>query len=240
VALGGSVGRATATAEGGAMVLLKYLATIGRASARMTVAVQGFGNAGATIAKILYDAGFTIVAVSDSKGTLHSAQGLNPYEVERIKDDSGSVITAVDAASEVLSLDAVFGVPCDILIPAALDNAIGDVEAAAVTASIVLELANNPITPHADAALYARGVVVIPDVLANAGGVTVSYFEWVQNRQQYYWSEKEVFTKLEQIMLPAFLNVYQEAATRCISLRAAAYVVGVGKIAEAMRLRGIL
>ncbi len=238
LALGGSAGRATATAVGGVMVLEEVLREEGRTPGNTRIAIQGFGNAGATAAMLLFDAGYMIVAVSDSQGTLYNASGLNPHHVAAIKEETGSVVHAAEAGSEVLPLDAVFGVACDVLIPAALDNAIGDQEAAAVQASLVLELANNPIIPSADALLFARDVTVIPDVLANAGGVTVSYFEWVQNRQQYYWTEAEVFDRLKPIMTNAYHAVAQEARGRSSSLRQAAYVLGVGRIVEAMRLRG--
>lgn len=240
IALGGSEGRAAATGEGGAMVLRAYAAEAGLPEKGLRVAVQGFGNAGATIAKALHDAGHLIVAVSDSRGTLYDAHGLDPYQVESIKVDAGSVTAACEGAAVVLAQDAIFGVACDVLVPAALDNAIDEAEAKVVQASVILELANNPITPAADAALYERGVVVIPDVLANAGGVTVSYFEWVQNRQQYYWSETEVMEKLTDILVPAFEMVSRTARQHAVSLRAAAYLVGIERIVIAMRLRGQL
>ncbi len=240
VALGGSEGRSSATADGGAFVLAAYLKEAGRSAASTRVAVQGFGNAGATMAKILFDAGYTVVAVSDSQGTLYAAQGLNPHLIFEIKRESGKVTAAVDSTSEALPVDAIFGVPCDVLIPAALDNAITEREAAAVSASVVLELANNPITPEADRLLFERGVGVIPDVLANAGGVTVSYFEWVQNRQQYYWSGGEVSEKLSRVMNAAYQHVTAVAKTRECSLREAAYFLGVSRIVEAAHWRGRL
>lgn len=238
IALGGSLGRATATAEGGAIVLTEYLTRAGIAVASQRVAIQGFGNAGAVIAKILHDAGYLIVAVSDSQGTLYAEQGLDPYQVEAVKQESGSVIHAADAVHQVLPAEAIFTITADIVIPAALDNAITEAIAPSITASIILELANNPITPAAEQVLYDRGVTIIPDVLANAGGVTVSYFEWVQNRAQYYWSEREVGEKLAIIMKNAFTAVANLAEARHLSLREAAYVLGVERIIEAMHLRG--
>jgi glutamate dehydrogenase/leucine dehydrogenase len=238
IALGGSKGRATATAEGGAMVLSAYLERAGIAVASQKVAIQGFGNAGAVMAKLLHDAGYLIVAVSDSQGTLYATQGLDPYQVEAIKQESGSVIAAADGEHEALPAAAIFSVPADIVVPAALDNAITEAEAATITASIIVELANNPVTPAADQRLFDRGVTIIPDVLANAGGVTVSYFEWVQNRAQYYWSEGEVREKLHTIMTDSFRTVADMADRRHLSLREASYVVGVERIIEAMQLRG--
>ncbi len=238
IALGGSQGRATATAEGGAMVLAAYLERAGIAVDSQKVAIQGFGNAGAVMAKLLHDAGYLIVAVSDSQGTLYAPQGLDPYQVEAIKQESGSVIAAADSEHEALPAEAIFTLPADIIVPAALDNAITEVEAATISAGIIVELANNPVTPTADEILFSRGVTIIPDVLANAGGVTVSYFEWVQNRQQYYWSEEEVRDKLRAIMTDSFRAVADIAERRHVSLREAAYVLGVERIIEAMRLRG--
>ncbi len=238
IALGGSQGRATATAEGGAMVLAAYLERAGIAVDSQKVAIQGFGNAGAVMAKLLHDAGYLIVAVSDSQGTLYAPQGLDPYQVEAIKQESGSVIAAADSEHEALPAEAIFTLPADIIVPAALDNAITEVEAATIPAGIIVELANNPVTPTADEILFSRGVTIIPDVLANAGGVTVSYFEWVQNRQQYYWSEGEVRDKLRSIMTDSFRAVADIAERRHVSLREAAYVLGVERIIEAMRLRG--
>ncbi len=238
IALGGSQGRATATAEGGAMVLAAYLERAGIAVDSQKVAIQGFGNAGAVMAKLLHDAGYLIVAVSDSQGTLYAPQGLDPYQVEAIKQESGSVIAAADSEHEALPAETIFTLPADIIVPAALDNAITEVEAATISAGIIVELANNPVTPTADEILFSRGVTIIPDVLANAGGVTVSYFEWVQNRQQYYWSEGEVRDKLRSIMTDSFRAVADIAERRHVSLREAAYVLGVERIIEAMRLRG--
>ncbi len=238
IALGGSLGRATATAEGGAMVLSQYLARAGIAVASQRVAIQGFGNAGAVMAKLLHDAGYLIVAVSDSQGTLYAEGGLDPYQVEAVKQESGSVIAAADATQVALPADAIFTVPSDIIVPAALDNAITEATAATITATIIVELANNPVTPSADQILYSRGVTIIPDVLANAGGVTVSYFEWVQNRAQYYWTEREVAEKLERLMTSAFTDVANLAEAKHLSLREAAYYLGVERIVEAMRLRG--
>lgn len=250
IALGGSLGRDTATAEGGAHVLAAFVADKGLEPAKLRVAVQGFGNAGATIAKILHAAGYTIVALSDSKGTLYSARGLDPHRVEAAKE-RGSTVTSLycegsvcdDAAlatdgAEVLSADAILGIDCDVLIPAALDNQIRVDTVDAVRASIILELANNPTTPEADVALAARNVTVLPDVLANAGGVTVSYFEWVQNRQQFYWTREDVAERLKAQMLAAYRTTAERVHAEGVTYREAAYRIGMGRIHEAMQLRG--
>ncbi len=239
LALGGSKGRDIATAQGGVYVLQAYLKEQGLALKGLRVAVQGYGNAGATVAKLLLEQGALIVAVSDSKGTVTDTNGLNLEKIDAAKASGKSVVDAgvgtVDASSE-----AVLASATDVLIPAALDNAIRTDNVARVSASYILELANNPVTPEAELTLHARGVAIIPDVLANAGGVTVSYFEWVQNRMQYYWEESEVFEKLERIMERAYLDVSdkrKELGTSA-TYRMGAYALGVGRIAEAMKKRG--
>lgn len=238
LALGGSLGRDTATAQGGVHVLNAYVAEHGLVPQELTVAIQGFGNAGAVAAKLLHTAGYRIVALSDSRGTLHNPQGLDPNQVEEAKNTSGSVISFSSAGSEVLPPEAILGIPCDVLIPAALDNQIRSDTVDAVQASMVLELANNPTTPEADAVLAARDVAVLPDVLANAGGVTVSYFEWVQNRTQYYWTLTEVEERLERHMLDAYRALALRAHTDGVSYREAAYRIGMERIREAAKLRG--
>jgi glutamate dehydrogenase/leucine dehydrogenase len=238
LALGGSVGRDTATARGAVHVLDAYVRDQSIAPSDLTVAIQGFGNAGAVIAKFLHDEKYKIVAVSDSKGTLYSTDGLNPEAVDAAKKSGGSVTSYAESGAQALDLDAVLGVECDILIPAALDNQIRADNVKNVKAKIILELANNPTTPEADAALFARGVTVIPDVLANAGGVTVSYFEWVQNRQQYYWTKEEVNERLKRKMISAYAAITARTQSEKISHRHAAYLLGMERIHRAMRLRG--
>lgn len=250
LALGGSRGRDHATAQGGAHVLAAYVAEQNLDPAQLRVAVQGFGNAGATVAKILHTMGYRIVALSDSKGTLYNPQGLDPHRVEEAKEQ-GSAVTSLycdgsvcdDArlahdGAEVLDPEAVLHVACDILVPAALDNQVRTDTVDKVRASIVVELANNPVTPEADAILAARGVTVLPDVLANAGGVTVSYFEWVQNRQQYYWSEEEVAHRLRERMVQAYTDLTLRKQAGKSTYREAAYQLGIERIHAAMQLRG--
>lgn len=248
--LGGSKGRDEATAQGGVYVLEAYVADIGANPAELSVAVQGFGNAGMVAAKLLHTAGYRIVALSDSKGTLYSSEGLDPYRVEQAKH-AGSAVTSLYCegtvcdevrlradSAEVLPPEAILSVPCDILIPAALDNQIRADNASSVRSRIILELANNPTTPEADMLLGQHDVIIIPDVLANAGGVTVSYFEWVQGRQQYYWPLDKVQRHLREIMVDAYRAVVQRAQADTITYRQAAYRLGVERIHEAMRLRG--
>jgi glutamate dehydrogenase/leucine dehydrogenase len=249
IPLGGSEGRDTATALGGVYTLEKYLSATDTNPDLQRVAVQGFGNAGATVAKLLHARGYTIVAVSDSTGALYAPKGLDPYHIERAKHEHDSVCSLYctegvcdDAALahdgvEMLERDEVLTVPCDILIPAALDNQIRIDNVKEVKAKIILELANNPTTRDADTIFNDRGVTIIPDVLANAGGVIVSYLEWVQNRTQYYWSREEVEHKLQLIITASTDAVIFHAKEDHISLREAAYQIGVKRIYEAMKLR---
>ncbi len=250
IILGGSAGRDIATAQGGVYILEEFLKTNGKVPKDISIAIQGFGNAGATMAELLYDLGYTIVAVSDSKGTLYAPKGLNPHTVLAAKHAGDSVVSLYckgsvcdDAALlrdevSVLAPDAVLSLAVDVLIPAALDNQIHKDNVGAVHATCILELANNPVTPEADALLKDRGVVVIPDVLANAGGVTVSYLEWVQNRQGYYFTKDDVLERMKNIMVTAYHAVEGEVAKSSTSFREAAYRIGVARIHEAMRVRG--
>lgn len=248
--LGGSRGRDIATANGGVMVLEALLHARAVPVEGTTVAIQGFGNAGATIAKLLHDRGFTIVAVGDSTGTLYSPRGIDPYAVEEAKERgssvtslycTGSVCDAPRLSEDQVSIhdpEHVLFVDVDILIPAALDNVIRSDNVESIKAQFILELANNPITPEADRVLSERGTIIVPDVLANAGGVTVSYFEWVQNRQQFAWTDAEITERLRAIMVNAFHEVYEESLRATITLREAAYKLGISRIVSTRRLRG--
>lgn len=239
LALGGSKGRGEATAQGGVFILEEYVKEIGRVPSEMRVAVQGFGNAGATVAFLLYALGYKIVALSDSAGTIVSEKGLDPHVVELAKKEKGSVInTTADNNARMLGAEDILSIDCDILIPAALDNQIRKDNVLTICADIILELANNPTTPEADDILFKKGTTVIPDVLANAGGVTVSYFEWVQNRMQYYWTEEEVQTKLKEKITVAYKGVLLLSKNEAISQREAAYRLALARIHDAMKLRG--
>lgn len=250
LSLGGSEGRSDATAQGGVFVLLEYLRTIGKSPAGMRVAIQGFGNAGAAAAFLLHALGAVIVALSDSKGTVYAERGMDPHRVFEAKHRGDSVTSlyckgtvcdmealTADGAS-VHGPDHVLSVPCDILVPAALDNQIRSDNAQSVQADIVLELANNPTTPEADDFLSTRGTVILPDILANAGGVTASYFEWVQNRAHWYWTHDEVHERLRAIMTRSFSEVFSRSRDRGITLREAAYELGLARIHQAMLDRG--
>ncbi len=246
LSLGGSVGRDTATAQGSVYVLEDYLKTQNKNISGLKVAIQGFGNAGAIVAKLLHAKGALIVAVSDSSATLSNLSGLDPAEILDAKTagkslfDYGTEKTGIDSNLQVASdSHAVLYTEVDVLIPAALDNVITVNNVAEIQAIAIFELANNPTSIEAEKILTERGVDVIPDVLVNAGGVVVSYFEWVQNRQQWYWDEVTVKERLEKIMFNAFQEIYKQKDSR-FSYRTVAYKIGVGRILEAMRLRGQL
>ncbi len=249
--LGGSKGRGSATAQGGVYVLLDYLKKIGKKAEDMTVAVQGFGNAGFYAADILHKEGFKIVAVSDSSGGLYYKKGMIPENIAFGKKECGSIKKALEAKNNgeictektccsptFITNAELLEIECDILVPAALDRVLTEENAENVKASIILELANGPTTPEADAILEKNNIVVIPDVLANAGGVTVSYFEWVQNIQNFYWEEDDIQVKLKNIMLKASNDILDFAKEKKISLRKASFVLAVKRIVTAMKLRG--
>lgn len=248
--LGGSLGRDAATGQGGAIVLGELVKTLGLDPRKLKVAIQGFGNVGYHTARLLHADGFTIVAVSDSQGGLYSKNGLDPELIYKAKQEKKSV-TAMYCEGKVCDIeklahdkvtvidnDEILTCETDILIPAALDGVITEKNASEIKAKIILEMANGPTTPEADKILAQRKVIVVPDVLSNAGGVTVSYFEWVQNRLSYYWTEPDVLAKLKDIMIPAFSRVWMRAIKENLSMRQAAFVEGLGAIARASALRG--
>jgi len=241
ISLGGSQGRGTATAQGGVYVLEELLRISGGRADGLRIAVQGFGNAGYHVARILYEAGHIIVAISDSKGGIYSTQGFNPKQISDGKKEYGSVGDAVKALgldAQIISNDELLTSDCDVLIPSALDRAIHKDNAGDAKARIIVELANGPTTPEADEILFKKNIIVVPDVLANAGGVTVSYFEWVQNGMNFYWTEKEVLEKLKPIMHGSFNDIWNLANEHGTSLRDAAFIIGVKRIREAMQARG--
>ncbi|MBB6283244.1 MULTISPECIES: Glu/Leu/Phe/Val family dehydrogenase [Geobacillus] len=233
--LGGSHGRETATAKGVTICIREAAKKRGLSLEGARVVVQGFGNAGSYLAKFMHDAGAKVVGISDVYGALYDPNGLDiDYLLER-RDSFGTVTKLFKntiSNKELLELD------CDILVPAAIENQITAENAPRIKAGIVVEAANGPTTLEATEILTQRGILLVPDVLASAGGVTVSYFEWVQNNQGYYWTEEEVEQRLEKVMVKAFNNVYDMAQTRRVDMRLAAYMVGVRKMAEACRFRG--
>ncbi|GLI83597.1 Glu/Leu/Phe/Val dehydrogenase [Rossellomorea marisflavi] len=235
IVLGGSQGREKATAQGVTICIDEAAKKRGIDIKGARVVIQGFGNAGSFLAKFMHDAGAKVIAISDAHGALHDPDGLDiDYLLDR-RDSFGTVTTLFEntlSNKELLELD------CDILVPAAISNQITEQNAHDIKASIVVEAANGPTTLEATRILSERGILLVPDVLASAGGVTVSYFEWVQNNQGYYWTEEEVNEKLQIKLVEAFNNVYETSQNRRVNMRLAAYMVGARKMAEASRFRG--
>jgi glutamate dehydrogenase (NAD(P)+) len=235
--IGGSLGRVEATARGAAFSIREALRKEGHAVAGRRVAIQGFGNVGRNLALILADQGASIIAVSDSSGGIYEAEGLDvaaAVEHKRMhRSFEGFEGAEAITNEELLILD------CDVLAPCALEQVVTADNADKVKAGIVAEGANGPVTPEADQILDERGVLVLPDVLANAGGVVVSYFEWVQGLQEYFWKESEVNAKLNDIVTRAFAETWREHEERDISMRQAAYAIAVGRVAEATITRGL-
>ncbi len=231
--LGGSLGRDSATAQGLAFVVKEAAGQIGLDLDGAPTIVQGYGNAGSFAAKILHnDYGCRIMAVNDSTGGAYSPDGMDPDKLLEHKKKTGSVKGF--PGSRDISDSKLLELECDVLVPAALENQITKENAGRIKAKIVAEAANGPTTPDADKVLHSKGITLVPDILANAGGVTVSYFEWVQNRQGYYWSAEEVRNKLEKIMVAAFNEVYEMAKKHKADMRTAAYLYSVDKVAKAL------
>ena len=233
--LGGSKVRDIATALGGVFVLEEAVAKLGLKEKK--VAIQGFGNAGMNMAQLLAGRGYTIVAVSDSKGAIYDAKGLNIPEVITVKESKGTVIEYTKAAK--ISNEELLESDCSILIPSALSGVITNKNAQKIKAKIVLELANGPTTLEADDILWTRKVLVLPDILANAGGVTVSYFEWAKNKKNESWSEQEVKKKLRDKMISAFGPIWKEFSDGKKSFRTAAYVLALKKIVAAEKIKKV-
>ncbi|MFI5260652.1 MAG: Glu/Leu/Phe/Val dehydrogenase [Candidatus Paceibacteria bacterium] len=238
LSIGGSAGRDTATADGAIAVLKALLEDRSLSASNLSAAVQGAGNAGAQAARLLESMGTKVIAFADSKGTLTKEGGLDIASVLAMKEQSGSVLDAASGGAEAADAAAVLTSAADIFVPAALEEQVTADTVKGVKASIILEIANGPVTPEADEMLAAKGVAVIPDVLANAGGVTVSYFEWIQNRTGERWSRPDVEAKLEKTMRGAYREVADFAADRGVTLREAAYALALTRITDAMRVRG--
>ena len=236
--VGGSAGREDATARGGLYVVREAARELGLDLRNATVAVQGFGNAGMFFARLITELfpGSKVVAASDSRSGLYNPNGLDVTSLDHYKAETGAVHNFPDA--KPITNDALLELKVDVLCPAALENAITARNAGNIKARIVAELANGPTTPDADAILYRNGVHVLPDFLCNAGGVTVSYFEMVQNADMYYWDEPEVHEKLDRMMTKAYESVLNTSKERRINMRQGAYVVAVKRVAEAMKARG--
>jgi glutamate dehydrogenase/leucine dehydrogenase len=237
ICLGGSLGRNEATGRGVFYTVEHACEHLKISMKGATVVVQGFGNAGSIAAELLHKAGARVIAASDSTGCVYNKNGLNIPELIRHKNSTGRVTGF--AASEAITPAELLAVECDILVPAALENTIHADNASAVSAKIIAEAANGPITPAADRILQSKGAFVIPDILCNAGGVTVSYFEWVQDEQHLFWDAQDVYNRLERVMKIAFRDVLKIHVERKVPMRIAANVLGIGRVAEAVQIRGI-
>jgi len=237
LSIGGSEGRNEATGRGVMLVTLEALRHLGIAPAGSTVVVQGYGNVGSNAARSLAEQGCSVVAIGDQYGAIHNPGGINLAALDVHVRESRTVVGFPDA--DPISQDELLTTPCTILVPAALENQLTVLNAPRVKARLVVEGANGPTTPEADRILYDRGILVIPDILANAGGVTVSYFEWVQGLQSFLWRESEVNERLRDIMVRSFGEVLQVAERRQVSMRVAAYILAVDKVVQALDVRGI-
>jgi glutamate dehydrogenase (NAD(P)+) len=237
ISIGGSLGRDKATARGCLFVVDEAAKVTGVAENGARVAIQGFGNAGLHAAELMAERGYTIVAVSDSQGGVANPKGLDISRVVLHKFETGSVVGF--AGGEQISNKDVLEYDCDVLVPAALEKVITGENAPRIKAKIVAEAANGPTLPEADDILHDRGIMVLPDILANAGGVTVSYFEWVQDLQENFWEEDEVNTRLKKKMTRAFAETYEHAKRYKVNMRRGAYAVAVNRVAEATQLRGL-
>ncbi|WP_328702267.1 Glu/Leu/Phe/Val family dehydrogenase [Alicyclobacillus suci] len=235
IVLGGSKGRESATARGVAICIEEALKIRGLNLHDTRVIVQGFGNAGSYIAKFMYDAGAKVVGISDAYGALYREEGLDIDELLERRDSFGTVTRLY---RHTISNRELLEMPCDILVPAAVENQITQENADRIQASIVVEAANGPTTAAATEILTEKGILLVPDVVGNSGGVIVSYFEWVQNNQGYYWEEDEIDERLASRMRTSFQRVYQTSLRYRVNMRLAAYIVGIQRMAEAARWRG--
>ncbi len=237
ISLGGSLGRSEATGRGVFYTIQSACEHLGIQLKEATVVVQGFGNAGSVAAQLLYEAGAKVIAVSDSTGCVYNQNGLKIPELIHMKGLVGHVRDFPE--SESITPEQLLALKCDILVPAALENTIRGDNARTLNARIVAEAANGPLTPAADRILEANDVFIIPDILCNAGGVTVSYFEWVQDEQHLFWDAQDVYNRLERVMRTSFKDVLRIHEERNVPMRIAANMLGIGRVAEAVRLRSI-
>jgi glutamate dehydrogenase (NAD(P)+) len=237
IGIGGSLGRNEATARGLQYVVREAVKARGVSLEGARVVVQGFGNAGSIAAQLLSEDGAIVIAVSDSRGGIHMDSGIDADAAVQYKRQNGT-LSGFGGADDI-SNEELLELECDILVPAALESVITAENADRIKTKMIAEAANGPTTPEADRVLFDKGVMVLPDILANAGGVTVSYFEWAQNIQGYYWAEDEVNKKLERVMQRAFQDVYGIAGKSSVNMRTGAYMLAISRVAEVTRLRGI-
>ncbi len=235
--LWGSEGRKEATAQGLTYTVELAAQQLNINPSEAKVVIQGYGNAGSIAAKLLFGQGYKIIAVSDSKGGAYTPQGINPEQILNHKIKTGSVVGFSN--TEFIANEDLLELECDILVPAALEGVITEKNANSIKAKIIAEAANGPTTPEADEILFQKGIFVIPDILANSGGVAVSYFEWVQGLYGYFWDEERVNRRLKKLMVKAFNEVLRVAQKEKIDHRTAAYIYAISQVAKAMKARGI-
>ena len=238
VELGGSVGRDAATGRGAVFVMIAAAKDLGLSLEEATMAIQGCGNVGSWLARLAHDLGCKVVAISDSGGGVYNPNGLDVHAVTEQKRKTGRVSGVKDA--DHITNEELIEIDCDILAPSAIQDVVHDGNAGAVKAKVVVEAANHPVTPEADAILNDRGIHVLPDILVNAGGVVVSYFEWTQNLYQHKWDEDEVSDELNKVMTKAYRDVREIVERDGITYREAAFLLGVGRVAHVSRLRGFI
>ena len=235
--IGGSLGRGGATSRGVVYSALSAMRRMGTQIDGTRVAIQGFGKVGGFAAEVFHDAGFNVIAVSDYKGGVYNPRGLNPSALARYRTETGTV-TGFPGADAITN-DELLTMECDVLVPAALEDQLTAANADRVRAPLIVEAANGPTQPEADKILADRGRIIVPDVLANSGGVTVSYFEWVQDIQAYFWSEDQVNQRLREVMDRTYDEAAALAEEKGVRLRLAALALGIGRVAEAHRVRGL-
>jgi len=237
LAIGGSEGRLEATARGVQVVTREAMKDLGMRPDLCSVVVQGFGNVGSVSARLLYEMGCKIIGISDITGGVYNPDGIDVYKALRFSKEHGNLRGL--PGTEVVTNAELLELPCDVLIPAALENQLTLRNASRVKARLIVEAANGPTTPEAELILRDQGVTIVPDILANAGGVTVSYFEWVQDLQRFFWTEQEINKRLEDIMTRSYHAVRQKSLEQQVNLRMGAYLLAVARVAEATEIRGV-
>ncbi len=237
IAIGGSEGRTKATGRGVVYTLLNTLKHLDLNIEGRRVVVQGYGKVGSVVVDLLFKEGCRIIGVGEIDGAVYKADGLNINKLNKHREKSGSVVGFKEA--DIISNKKLLELKCDILIPAALENQVTEDNASRIKAKIIVEAANGPVTPAADKILKEKKIFIVPDILANAGGVTVSYFEWVQGLQSYFWTEREVNLKLRDIITKAFYKVLEISLKKKVPMRMAAHILAVNRVAEATRIRGL-